>query len=91
MSSSISQSTGSIDVTFYYLACGILNKLLSNQGTINSLCLAPSIKKKKNMVALISETLKYKEIITEIIERCKLLPIDKKVSITHISLLAIQI
>ncbi|KAI9092705.1 S-adenosyl-L-methionine-dependent methyltransferase [Phlyctochytrium arcticum] len=60
-------------MALYNQAAGILDKLDQQQGTIRSLCLAESVANKKRTYGLVCETLKYKDVIKQIINQSKLL------------------
>ncbi|RHZ70851.1 hypothetical protein Glove_265g15 [Diversispora epigaea] len=65
-------------MNFYKQASEILEKLQNHRGTIKSLTLADNVKEKKKMYALICETLKYKDVINQIIDNSQLLLKEKK-------------
>ncbi|ORX86913.1 S-adenosyl-L-methionine-dependent methyltransferase [Anaeromyces robustus] len=65
---------------FYIQAAKILDKLALKKTTIKAVTLADDVKEKKKMYAIINETLKYKPIITEIIEKSQILKNEKKLS-----------
>ncbi|CAB4440544.1 unnamed protein product [Rhizophagus irregularis] len=65
-------------MNFYMQAAEILTKLATKEGSIKSLTLADNVKEKKKMYALICETLKYRDVINQIIENSQLLKVEKK-------------
>jgi len=65
---------------FYIQAAKILDKLALKKTTIKAVTLANDVKEKKKMYAIINETLKYKPIIVEIIEKSQLLKNERKLS-----------
>ncbi|ORX55467.1 S-adenosyl-L-methionine-dependent methyltransferase [Piromyces finnis] len=65
---------------FYVQAAKILDKLALKKTTIKAVTLADDVKEKKKMYAIINETLKYKPIISEIIEKSQILKNEKKLS-----------
>ncbi|RIA97350.1 S-adenosyl-L-methionine-dependent methyltransferase [Glomus cerebriforme] len=65
-------------MNFYMQAAEILTKLLAKESSIKSLTLADNVKEKKKMYALICETLKYKNVINQVIENSQLLKVEKK-------------
>ncbi len=66
------QEKAMIDVTFYHLAGKLVKDLIEGKGTVNSLCLHDSIRQKKRMVALVSETFKYRTLLNQIMEAANL-------------------
>ncbi|KAJ3183163.1 putative 28S rRNA (cytosine-C(5))-methyltransferase [Gaertneriomyces sp. JEL0708] len=65
-------------MSIYVTAAGILDKLDSKRGTIKSLCLADNVQDKKRTYALVCESLKYKEVISIIIQNTAILTQEKK-------------
>ncbi|KAI9275408.1 S-adenosyl-L-methionine-dependent methyltransferase [Sporodiniella umbellata] len=70
-------------MNFYQHAGRILDKLAKHEGTIKGLVIGdPKVQDKKKMYALVCETLKYKQVLNEIIEKTKLCEIEKKLKKT---------
>ncbi|KAL0086074.1 S-adenosyl-L-methionine-dependent methyltransferase [Phycomyces blakesleeanus] len=68
---------------FYKHAATILEKLGLHQGTIKGLVIGdPKVRDKKKMYALVCETLKYKQVLNEIIEASDILKLEKKLTPT---------
>ncbi|KAL1920147.1 uncharacterized protein VTP21DRAFT_1293 [Calcarisporiella thermophila] len=67
-------------MAFYKQAGEIVEKLLRREGTIKSLTLSDNVKDKKRMYALICETLKYKTVLSMIIDNSNILKHEKKIS-----------
>ncbi|KAI8991385.1 S-adenosyl-L-methionine-dependent methyltransferase [Mycotypha africana] len=66
-------------MNFYQHAGRILDKLSRHEGTIKGLVIGdPKVKDKKKMYALVCETLKYKQVLNEIIDASKICVIEKK-------------
>ncbi|KNE70732.1 hypothetical protein AMAG_15483 [Allomyces macrogynus ATCC 38327] len=53
----------------YEIAADILGKLRAKKGSIKGLCLAPRVKNKKKVYALVCETLKMYPILTNLLDR----------------------
>ncbi|KAJ3367383.1 hypothetical protein GGF31_007548 [Allomyces arbusculus] len=53
----------------YEIAADILSKLRAKKGSIKGLCLAPRVKNKKKVYALVCETLKLYPILTSLLDR----------------------
>ncbi|CAO3670217.1 unnamed protein product [Rhizopus stolonifer] len=61
-------------MNFYQHAGRILDKLAKHEGTIKGLVIGdPKVQDKKKMYALVCETLKYKQVLNELIEKTKIL------------------
>ncbi|KAI8985130.1 williams-Beuren syndrome critical region protein 20 copy A [Pilobolus umbonatus] len=70
-------------MNFYQHAGRILDKLAKHEGTIKGLVIGdPKVQDKKKMYALICETLKYKEVLNEIIDASKICTVEKKLKRT---------
>ncbi|KAI8078076.1 williams-Beuren syndrome critical region protein 20 copy A [Gilbertella persicaria] len=68
-------------MNFYQHAGRILDKLARHEGTIKGLVIGdPKVWDKKKMYALVCETLKYKQVLNEIIDASKICEIEKKVN-----------
>ncbi|KAI8064524.1 S-adenosyl-L-methionine-dependent methyltransferase [Gongronella butleri] len=66
-------------MNFYQHAGRIIDKLNRHEGTIKGLILGDAtVRDKKKMYALVCETLKYKQVLNEIIDTTKLCEIEKK-------------
>ncbi|CEI91699.1 hypothetical protein RMCBS344292_05982 [Rhizopus microsporus] len=66
-------------MNFYQHAGRILDKLARHEGTIKGLVIGdPKVQDKKKMYALICETLKYKQVLNELIDSTKICEIEKK-------------
>ncbi|CEP12295.1 hypothetical protein [Parasitella parasitica] len=67
-------------MNFYQHAGRILDKLGRHEGTIKGLVIGdPKVWDKKKMYALVCETLKYKQVLNELIDASKICEIEKKV------------
>jgi len=64
---------------FYKQAATILERVLQHQASIKSLTLAPNVKDKTRMYAIIHQVLKYRDILDELLQRTDLLKTEKKV------------
>ncbi|OBZ87903.1 25S rRNA (cytosine-C(5))-methyltransferase rcm1 [Choanephora cucurbitarum] len=70
-------------MNFYQHAGRILDKLARHEGTIKGLVIGdPKVWDKKKMYALVCETLKYKQVLNEIIDASKICEIEKKLKRT---------
>ncbi|KAI7898382.1 S-adenosyl-L-methionine-dependent methyltransferase [Cokeromyces recurvatus] len=66
-------------MNFYQHAGRILDKLARHEGTIKGLVIGdPKVWDKKKMYALVCETLKYKQVLNEIIDATKICEIEKR-------------
>ncbi|KAI8638121.1 S-adenosyl-L-methionine-dependent methyltransferase [Parasitella parasitica] len=66
-------------MNFYQHAGRILDKLERHEGTIKGLIIGdPKVWDKKKMYALVCETLKYKQVLNELINASKICEIEKK-------------
>ncbi|KAG0746174.1 hypothetical protein G6F62_005583 [Rhizopus arrhizus] len=66
-------------MNFYQHAGRILDKLARHEGTIKGLVIGdPKVQDKKKMYALVCETLKYKQVLNELIDKTKICEIEKK-------------
>ncbi|PHZ08187.1 S-adenosyl-L-methionine-dependent methyltransferase [Rhizopus microsporus ATCC 52813] len=66
-------------MNFYQHAGRILDKLARHEGTIKGLVIGdPKVQDKKKMYALVCETLKYKQVLNELIDSTKICEIEKK-------------
>ncbi|KAI8146816.1 S-adenosyl-L-methionine-dependent methyltransferase [Fennellomyces sp. T-0311] len=66
-------------MNFYQHAATILDKLGQRQGTIKGLVIGdPKVKDKKKMYALVCETLKYKQVLNELIDITDICSVEKK-------------
>lgn len=64
--------------SFYDVAAKIIQKLSDQRGTIKSLVMAEKTTDKKLLYAIICETLKYRQVIEEIMEKSGILKQEKK-------------
>ncbi|KAJ3260632.1 putative 28S rRNA (cytosine-C(5))-methyltransferase [Boothiomyces macroporosus] len=64
--------------SFYDVAAKIIQKLSGQKGTIKSLVMAEKTTDKKLLYAIICETLKYRQVIEEIMEKSGILKQEKK-------------
>ncbi|KAI9468894.1 MAG: williams-Beuren syndrome critical region protein 20 copy A [Benjaminiella poitrasii] len=70
-------------MNFYQHAGRILDKLARHEGTIKGLVIGdPKVWDKKKMYALVCETLKYKQVLNEIINATKICEVEKKLKRT---------
>ncbi|KAI8875091.1 S-adenosyl-L-methionine-dependent methyltransferase, partial [Backusella circina FSU 941] len=66
-------------MNFYQHAGRILDKLERHEGTIKGLVIGdPKVWDKKKMYALVCETLKYKQVLNQIIDQSKICQVEKK-------------
>ncbi|GAA5809103.1 hypothetical protein MFLAVUS_002507 [Mucor flavus] len=66
-------------MNFYQHAGRILDKLARHEGTIKGLIIGdPKVWDKKKMYALVCETLKYKQVLNELIDKSKICEVEKK-------------
>ncbi|CAO3636900.1 unnamed protein product [Mucor fragilis] len=66
-------------MNFYQHAGRILDKLARHEGTIKGLIIGdPKVWDKKKMYALVCETLKYKQVLNELIDASKICEVEKK-------------
>ncbi|KAI8087061.1 S-adenosyl-L-methionine-dependent methyltransferase [Thamnidium elegans] len=78
-------------MNFYQHAGRILDKLARHEGTIKGLIIGdPKVWDKKKMYALVCETLKYKQVLNELIDKSKICEVEKKVQIESLALVLIH-
>ncbi|KAJ7593543.1 S-adenosyl-L-methionine-dependent methyltransferase [Mycena floridula] len=65
-------------MNFYFQASEILDRLDAKQGSIKGIISSVPDKDRKRTAALVIETLKYKAILTDIIEAAQLLKVERK-------------
>ncbi|KAG6854394.1 hypothetical protein C0991_007385 [Blastosporella zonata] len=77
-------------MNFYFEAAKTLNRLDSKQGSIKGVLATLPEKDRKRTAALVIETLKYKVVLTDIINQAKLLKEERKITSLNLALVLVH-
>ncbi|KAI0087310.1 S-adenosyl-L-methionine-dependent methyltransferase [Irpex rosettiformis] len=77
-------------MNFYFEAANILDRLDAKQGSIKGLIATVPEKNRKRTAALVIETLKYKAVLTDIIEAATLLKEERKITTKNLALVLVH-
>ncbi|KAH0585057.1 hypothetical protein H2248_008323 [Termitomyces sp. 'cryptogamus'] len=77
-------------MNFYFEAAKTLDRLDSKQGSIKGVLASLPEKNRKRTTALVIETLKYKVVLTDIIEEAKLLKEERKITSLNLALVLVH-
>ncbi|EPT01363.1 hypothetical protein FOMPIDRAFT_1120364 [Fomitopsis schrenkii] len=77
-------------MNFYFEAAKVLDKLDSKRGSIKSIIATVAEKDRKRTAALVIETLKYKPVLSDVLDATKLLKEERKIASQNLALLLIH-
>ncbi|KAF9453472.1 S-adenosyl-L-methionine-dependent methyltransferase [Macrolepiota fuliginosa MF-IS2] len=77
-------------MNFYFDAAKTLDRLDAKEGSIKGIIATLPEKTRKRTSALVIETLKYKSVLTDIIQRSELLKREKKIRSTNLALILVH-
>lgn len=77
-------------MNFYFEAAGVLDKLDAKQGSIKGLIATVPEKNRKRTAALVIETLKYKPVLSEVLDAANLLKQEKKITSRNLALVLVH-
>ncbi|GJE94873.1 class I SAM-dependent RNA methyltransferase [Phanerochaete sordida] len=77
-------------MNFYFEAAGVLDKLDAKQGSIKGLIATVPEKNRKRTAALVIETLKYKPVLTDVLDAASLLKQEKKITSRNLALVLVH-
>ncbi|CCL98803.1 uncharacterized protein FIBRA_00808 [Fibroporia radiculosa] len=77
-------------MNFYFEAAKVLDKLDAKKGSIKSVIAAVNEKDRKRTAALVIETLKYKQVLVDVIDATKLLKEERKITSKNLALLLVH-
>ncbi|RPD61175.1 S-adenosyl-L-methionine-dependent methyltransferase [Lentinus tigrinus ALCF2SS1-7] len=77
-------------MNFYFEAVNVLDKLDAKKGSIKGVLASVPEKNRKRTAALVIETLKYKQVLSEVIEAAQLLKQEKKITSRNLALVLVH-
>ncbi|KAH9945315.1 S-adenosyl-L-methionine-dependent methyltransferase [Epithele typhae] len=77
-------------MNFYFEAVAVLDKLDAKKGSIKGVLASVPEKNRKRTAALVIETLKYKQVLNEVIDAAQLLKQEKKLSSRNLALVLVH-
>ncbi|KAI0711953.1 S-adenosyl-L-methionine-dependent methyltransferase [Cerioporus squamosus] len=77
-------------MNFYFEAVNVLDKLDAKKGSIKGVLASVPEKNRKRMAALVIETLKYKQVLGEVIDAAQLLKQEKKITSRNLALVLVH-
>jgi len=77
-------------MNFYFEAANVLDRLDSKQGSIKGLIATVPEKNRKRTAALVIETLKYKSVLSDVIDAAKLLRDERKITTRNLALVLVH-
>ncbi|KAI0360043.1 S-adenosyl-L-methionine-dependent methyltransferase, partial [Trametes cingulata] len=80
----------SIIMNFYFEAVNVLDKLDAKKGSIKGIIASVPEKNRKRTAALVIETLKYKQVLNEVIDAAQLLKQERKITSRNLALVLVH-
>ncbi|KAI0710126.1 S-adenosyl-L-methionine-dependent methyltransferase [Earliella scabrosa] len=77
-------------MNFYFEAVNVLDKLDAKKGSIKGVLASVAEKHRKRTAALVIETLKYKQVLNEVIDAAQLLKQEKKITSRNLALVLVH-
>ncbi|KAL7279085.1 hypothetical protein ACG7TL_006923 [Trametes sanguinea] len=77
-------------MNFYFEAVNVLDKLDAKKGSIKGIIASVPEKNRKRTAALVIETLKYKQVLNEVIDAAQLLKQEKKINSRNLALVLVH-
>ncbi|KAI0346581.1 S-adenosyl-L-methionine-dependent methyltransferase [Trametopsis cervina] len=77
-------------MNFYFEAATVLDKLDAKKGSIKGLIATVTEKNRKRTAALVIETLKYRSVLSEVIDAAKLLKEERKITTKNLALVLVH-
>ncbi|TBU55314.1 S-adenosyl-L-methionine-dependent methyltransferase [Dichomitus squalens] len=77
-------------MNFYFEAVSVLDKLDAKKGSIKGVLASVPEKNRKRTAALVIETLKYKQVLSEVIDAAQLLKQEKKINSRNLALVLVH-
>ncbi|KAI0649344.1 S-adenosyl-L-methionine-dependent methyltransferase [Trametes meyenii] len=77
-------------MNFYFEAVNVLDKLDAKRGSIKGVLASVAEKNRKRTAALVIETLKYKQVLSEVIDAAHLLKEEKKITSRNLALVLVH-
>ncbi|KAI1797292.1 S-adenosyl-L-methionine-dependent methyltransferase [Ganoderma leucocontextum] len=77
-------------MNFYFEAVGVLDKLDAKKGSIKGVLASVPEKNRKRTAALVIETLKYKQVLNEVIDAAQLIKQEKKINSRNLALVLVH-
>ncbi|KAH9902872.1 S-adenosyl-L-methionine-dependent methyltransferase [Cubamyces lactineus] len=77
-------------MNFYFEATNVLDKLDAKKGSIKGIIASVAEKNRKRTAALVIETLKYKQVLNEVIDTAQLLKQEKKITSRNLALVLVH-
>ncbi|KAI0671520.1 S-adenosyl-L-methionine-dependent methyltransferase [Trametes maxima] len=77
-------------MNFYFEAVNVLDKLDAKKGSIKGVLASVAEKNRKRTAALVIETLKYKQVLSEVIDAALLLKNEKKITSRNLALVLVH-